>query len=163
MNVWELQDAYGLPPLVDSATDDDSFEQVREFHEVFGHPVSDKPTELSQERLALRLRLIQEEFAELLEASGYEYASGIVVGLELDTPDYYHMDVIEVADALGDLTYVINGMALECGIPLPKVVTEIHLSNMSKLDADGNPIYREDGKVLKSDMFREPDIASVLW
>lgn len=68
-------------------------------------------------------------------------------------------DIIESADALADLVYVIYGMALECGINLPAVLAEVQSSNMSKLGEDGKPIYREDGKVLKGPGFFVPNIA----
>lgn len=58
-------------------------------------------------------------------------------------------DIVDVADACGDLKYVIQGFELETGIPGPQVLLEIQRSNMSKLGEDGKPIYREDGKVLK--------------
>ena len=72
-------------------------------------------------------------------------------------------DVVEAADALADLDYVIAGMALEAGIPHPDVVREVHRANMSKLGADGQPILREDGKILKSDGYTPPDVRGVLF
>src|SRR5699024_11474493 len=71
-------------------------------------------------------------------------------------------DVVETADAIGDLVYVLYGMALECGIPIADVLAEIQDSNLSKLGADGRPLLREDGKVLKGPGYRRPDIARVL-
>ncbi len=70
--------------------------------------------------------------------------------------------VVEAADALADLVYVIYGMALETGIDLAAVLAEVQRSNMSKLGADGRPVYREDGKVLKGPGFFSPDVAGIL-
>ena len=73
-------------------------------------------------------------------------------------------DLVEVADALGDMLYILCGTILKHGMQdkIAEVFEEIQRSNMSKLDKDGNPIYREDGKVLKSDQYFKPDIASIL-
>jgi len=72
-------------------------------------------------------------------------------------------DIVEVADALADLLYVVAGAGLVFGIDLDAVLQEVHRSNMSKLHHETNlPIYREDGKVLKGENFSEPDIGSVL-
>jgi predicted HAD superfamily Cof-like phosphohydrolase len=92
----------------------------------------------------LRFDLIEEEFNELREA------------LEAD-------DIVEVADALGDIAYVVYGAAKTFGIPLDEVVDEIHRSNMSKLGEDGKPIYREsDRKVLKGENYFPPNIKAIL-
>jgi predicted HAD superfamily Cof-like phosphohydrolase len=71
-------------------------------------------------------------------------------------------DIVEIADALADIVYVAYGAAITYGIDLDAVFDEVHRSNMTKLDDDGRPIYREDGKVIKSANFRPPDIRSVL-
>ena len=73
-------------------------------------------------------------------------------------------DLVEVADALGDMLYILCGTILKHGLEhkIEEVFREIQRSNMSKLDADGKPIYREDGKVLKSDRYFRPDIAAIL-
>src|SRR6185369_7113579 len=89
------------------------------------------------------LELIREEYKELLDA--VENGS-----------------FVEVIDALADMTYVIFGMAIECGTNLDLVLEEVQRSNMSKLGEDGKPIYREDGKVLKGPNFSKPDIPAVL-
>ena len=71
---------------------------------------------------------------------------------------------MEVADALGDMLYILCGTILKHGLQdrIAAVFEEIQRSNMSKLDANGQPIYREDGKVLKSELYFRPDIAGVL-
>ena len=73
-------------------------------------------------------------------------------------------DLVEVADALGDQLYILCGTMLRHGMQdkIEEVFREIQRSNMSKLDADGNPIYREDGKVMKSEMYFRPNIKSIL-
>lgn len=120
-----------------------AFELVQEFHEIYKAPIAKTVGFLTKERQKMRLGLIDEERIELQEA--------------LDAGD-----IVEVADALGDMIYVINGLAIEMGIPLDAVVREIHRSNMSKLGLDGQPIYREDGKVLKGPNYFKPDIKKVL-
>lgn len=140
-------------------------DMVRQFHEVFGAPIAPEGYQgLGDEELRrLRAELIREEFVdELLPALGlmlvYDPDDGLVIintGAELDR--------VEVADALGDLVYVIFGAALAFGIPLDAVVREIHRSNMTKLGADGKPIYREgDQKVMKGPNYERPQIARVL-
>jgi len=73
-------------------------------------------------------------------------------------------DLVEIADALGDMLYILCGTILSHGLEgkMAEVFEEIQRSNMSKLDKDGNAIYREDGKVLKSDLYSKPDLASIL-
>lgn len=113
--------------------------KVQKFHEAFGAPVGEKPQMISRERFELRKRLIEEELVEYMIA-------------------FEQGDLVEVADALGDLLYVVFGTAVEHGLPMGAIVAEIHESNMSKLGEDGKPIYREDGKVLKGPNFRLPDL-----
>jgi predicted HAD superfamily Cof-like phosphohydrolase len=71
-------------------------------------------------------------------------------------------DIVEVADALADILYVTAQQAVTLGFPVDALLREVQRSNMSKLGADGKPIYREDGKVLKGPNFSQPDIAKVL-
>jgi predicted HAD superfamily Cof-like phosphohydrolase len=71
-------------------------------------------------------------------------------------------DIENLAKELCDLIYVILGTAISYGIPLDKCFDEVHKSNMSKLDENGKPLYREDGKILKSKLYRTADIKSVL-
>lgn len=135
-----------------------SYQMVREFHEKFGHPIADEPTALTIDYQLMRLELIREELVELYEACGYD-AKAIA---EATVERWDATDIVEVADALGDLEYVVNGFAVSAGIDLPAVVTEIHRSNMTKLGEDGKPIYREDGKVLKGPNYEEPQLMDVL-
>jgi predicted HAD superfamily Cof-like phosphohydrolase len=117
---------------------------VAEFHQAFGRPVGQHPTADVDPALArLRVNLVQEEVGEFIAASEQG-------------------DLIGIADALADIVYVVYGTALTYGIDLDAVLREVHRSNMSKLDSDGKPVLRADGKVLKSDRYFPPDIASVL-
>lgn len=121
-------------------------DKVREFHEVFGLEYHTAPrTNISDRIIELRHRLMSEENDEYLEAA----KAG---------------DLTQVADALGDKLYILCGTILAHGLQhkIVEVFEEIHRSNMSKLDADGKPIYREDGKILKSERYFLPDISSVL-
>ena len=116
---------------------------VREFHEAFGLPVRTTPVARPPES-DLRTRLIEEEAREYYEA------------VQADDP-------VAVADALGDIAYVIYGAALTHGIDLDAVVAEIHRSNMTKLGEDGAPIRRDDGKILKGPRYEPPDLLRVIF
>ena len=140
-----------------------SYERVKEFHLAFNHPVGKEALIPTSDRVALRLALILEEAAELAEAQGYDgnvvrHATNVL----FETGIVEHGDLVAVADALGDLDYVVNGAALEYGINLPEVTKEIHRSNMTKLGSDGKPIYREDGKILKGADYEPPNLSPVL-
>ena len=115
---------------------------VEAFHDAFKIDNNYAPTtNISEADMELRHRLMQEENDEYLEAAK-------------------RGDLVEVADALGDQLYILCGTILKHGMQdkIAEVFQEIQRSNMSKLDKDGNPIYREDGKVLKSDQYFRPDI-----
>ncbi|MBS9767080.1 MAG: nucleoside triphosphate pyrophosphohydrolase family protein [Flavobacteriaceae bacterium] len=119
---------------------------VQKFHEAFGLGVASEPTvALSERVLQLRYDLMAEENREYLEAAK-------------------NGDMVEVADALGDMLYILCGTILEHGMQhkIEEVFDEIQRSNMSKLGADGKPIYREDGKVLKGPNYFKPNIAEIL-
>lgn len=117
-------------------------QMVIEFHETYGCPVrSELLADIPE--ADLRVSLISEELEEYKQA-------------------LRDKDIVEIADALADIVYVVYGAAACHGIDLDEVIFEVHCSNMSKLDADGNVIKREDGKVLKSNLYQPPDIKSVL-
>ena len=118
---------------------------VAEFHEVFKIGNADKITLLDEKNYTLRFNLIKEENEEYLEACK-------------------NNDIVEIADALGDQLYILCGTILKHGLQhkIEEVFDEIHRSNMSKLDENGKPIYREDGKVMKSDRYFRPDIKTIL-
>lgn len=124
----------------------DTIGAVEEFHNAFGISNNYQPTvELSESDILLRYKLMREENEEYLEAA-------------------QKGDLIEVADALGDMLYILCGTILKHGLQdkMAEVFQEIQRSNMSKLDADGKPIYREDGKVMKSELYFKPDIKTIL-
>ncbi|MEX2595539.1 MAG: nucleoside triphosphate pyrophosphohydrolase family protein [Salibacteraceae bacterium] len=119
---------------------------VREFHDAFRIRNENEPTvAVDDKTVLLRYKLMREENEEYLEAAQNE-------------------DLVEVADALGDMLYILCGTILSHGMQhkIEEVFQEIQRSNMSKLDANGDPIYREDGKVLKSELYFKPDIKSIL-
>jgi predicted HAD superfamily Cof-like phosphohydrolase len=119
---------------------------VEKFHDSFGIGNNYEPTtELSNDEILLRYKLMREENEEYLEAA-------------------QEGDLVEVADALGDQLYILCGTILRHGLQhkIAEVFEEIQRSNMSKLDKDGKPIYREDGKVMKSDLYFKPDIKTIL-
>ena len=119
---------------------------VAEFHRAFGLGIKDHPSAgLPLEKNLLRYKLMREENEEYLDAAS-------------------RGDLVEVADALGDMLYILCGTILEHGMQdkIEEVFSEIQRSNMSKLGPDGKPIYREDGKVLKGPEYFQPDIKGVL-
>ncbi len=160
-------DMAGFPavPPAEVLPGDRPADLVSEFHAVYGMPnrVEDglRPS-LDFERLHMRMSLIKEEVTELVEAVYGPRAGQILSDTFANLPDEGVRDVVEAADALADLTYVIYGMALEAGIDLDRVLAEVHSSNLSKLMPDGSVKRREDGKILKGPNFREPKIAEVL-
>ncbi|HUC25674.1 MAG TPA: NUDIX domain-containing protein [Streptosporangiaceae bacterium] len=117
---------------------------VGAFHAAFGLPMQERPDVDVDEGLAsLRVDLLEEEVQEFIHASKMKDLTGI-------------------ADALADIMYVVYGTALTYGIDLDLVLHEVHRSNMSKLDANGTPILRADGKVQKSSSYFRPRISEVL-
>lgn len=119
---------------------------VKSFHEAFGLGQKESPTaELTLQKNLLRYKLMREENEEYLDAAN-------------------NKDLVEVADALGDMLYILCGTIIEHGMQykIEEVFNEIQKSNMSKLGADGQPIYREDGKVLKGPNYFRPDLKSIL-
>jgi len=120
--------------------------KVKEFHEVFGLDYHEAPkTDISDRIIELRHRLMAEENDEYLEAAK-------------------EGNLTLIADALGDKLYILCGTIIAHGLQhkIVEVFDEIHRSNMSKLDAAGKPIYREDGKIMKSEQYFLPDIKGVL-
>lgn len=137
---------------------------VRQFHRTYGLPIAQDGPSVDRARVHMRMALIAEEFAELVGAVYGPPAETFVTEAftrAVDADDGAR-DTVGAADALADLVYVIYGMALECGLPLPRVLSEVQASNMSKLGGDGRPIYRPDGKVLKGPDYFRPDVAGAL-
>ena len=162
-------EADGVLPLVahdgvGEREGDDPEALVRRFHHVYGLPVQTDGANLERESLDMRMSLIAEEFSELVgavygQAARAELESSYLRAVAADDGA---RDTVEAADALADLIYVIYGMALETGIDLAAVLAEVQRSNMSKLGADGKPVYREDGKVLKGPDYFPPNVEAVL-
>lgn len=150
----------------------DSLNQVAEFHKTFNAPILDTPQIPSKERSALRVKLLQEELDELKEA-------------------IENNDLVEVADALCDLQYVLSGAVLEFGLgeKFVELFNEVQRSNMSKAcatqeEADATIAYyknergqegysvksgnkynvhrKEDNKVLKSVNYSPADLKTIL-
>lgn len=137
-------------------------ELVLQFHHTYSVPIRpfSDPT-LDYERMNMRMSLIAEEFAELMGAGYGPRARAIIEAAtaEAVAADEGERDVIEAADALADLVYVVYGMAIESGMNLDSVLAEVQASNLSKLMPDGSVKLREDGKVLKGPNFFQPNIA----
>lgn len=125
-----------------------TFERVWAFHKAFNLPVKDGLAHPSD--IALRIRLIEEELAEVKEA--------LTIWQTEHTPD----SVLQIAKELADLDYVVNGAFVAFGLPGNAIAQEVHVSNMTKLNELGQPVYRADGKVLKSSLYREPNLGWVL-
>jgi predicted HAD superfamily Cof-like phosphohydrolase len=139
---------------------------VRAFHTVYNMPIT-SPADatktlrhMSPERLELRMALIAEEFEELCEACGFIVKTKGSKWVFIPTGD--KPDIFKIADALGDLIYVVIGFALEAGIDLHAVMREIQASNMTKMGADGLPIFRADGKLLKGPWYHEPVLERIM-
>jgi predicted HAD superfamily Cof-like phosphohydrolase len=126
-------------PLFDKIMD------VHHFHETFKIGNANEPTLIDEKDYTLRYNLIKEENDEYLEAC-------------------QNGDLIEIADAIGDQLYILFGTICKHGLQhkIEEVFNEIQLSNLSKLDEDGNPIFREDGKILKSNLYFRPNIKDIL-
>ena len=119
---------------------------VHKFHSAFGLGIENSPTaDLDIKKNLLRYELMREENEEYLEAAN-------------------NGDLVEVADALGDMLYILCGTIIEHGMQdkIEEVFNEIQRSNMSKLGTNGKPIYREDGKVLKGPNYFKPNIKEIL-
>lgn len=120
--------------------------QVAKFHNTFKIGNEDKPIgAVPQSTFELRHRLMHEENEEYLEAAK-------------------NGDLVEVADALGDMMYILSGTILKHGLQdkIESIFNEIQRSNMSKLKDNGEPLLREDGKILKSNNYYKPNIAKIL-
>lgn len=118
---------------------------VKAFHEAFDVPILNQAQIPNKERAELRIKLLEEELDELKEAVAEN-------------------DLTETADALVDLQYVLLGTLLEFGMQdkFESCFEEVHRSNMSKLDSNGKAIYREDGKVIKSERYSPPNLKPLL-
>ena len=121
-------------------------EAVTKFHEAFRLGIENKPqANLSEKIVELRYNLMKEENEEYLQAA-------------------QDNDLIEIGDALGDMLYILCGTIIAHGFQdkMEAIFEEIQRSNMSKLDTDGKPIYREDGKVMKGPNYFKPDLEKII-
>ena len=116
-----------------------NFDNVGTFMKIFGQKVKTKPEFPNDKIIQLRYDLIEEELAELQNATKTR-------------------NLKEVADALTDILYVTYGAGHAFGINLDKCFAEVQRSNMSKLGKDGKPIYNEKGKVMKGPKYFEPNL-----
>jgi len=118
--------------------------KLNTFHKAFGHPTDAVyPPVILNDTKALRIKLIQEEFAEVMDAV------------------YYKKDEASILKELCDLVYVCVGFADTFGWNFDVAFNRVHASNMSKLGKDSKPLYRNDGKILKSDQYREPSLKNL--
>jgi len=124
----------------------EQIQKVEKFHNEFKQKNATGPTNITEKEYALRHSLLMEENDEYMQACIED-------------------DIVEIADALGDQLYILCGTILKHGLQhkIEEVFNEIHLSNMSKLDANGEPILREDGKIMKSNRYFKPDIAKIVY
>ena len=123
-----------------------AIDAVKEFNKAFKIKYSkNQEADLDESTIELRYRLMQEENNEYLEAARKK-------------------DLVEIADALGDKLYILCGTILAHGLQdkIVEVFNEIQRSNMSKLSAEGKPLIREDGKILKGPNYFKPNIKSIL-
>ena len=121
-------------------------EAVTKFHESYGLGIEHTPkANLPKNISELRFNLMKEENEEYLQASRDE-------------------DLIEIGDALGDMLYILCGTIIAHGFQdkIESIFDEIQRSNMSKLGADGKPIYRKDGKVMKGPNYFKPDLKKII-
>lgn len=119
--------------------------RVKEWCEATEIKVETEPSLIPEERFRLRFNLMGEENTEYLEACVAN-------------------DKEQIADALGDMLYILAGTALEHGMQdyMERVFLEIHRSNMSKMDENGKPIRREDGKILKGPQYSKPNLKKII-
>ena len=120
-----------------------NFDDVKNFMQIYGQEVKTESSFPSKKIIQLRYDLIKEELDELSLA-------------------IKEKDIIEVADALTDLLYVVYGAGHAFGIDLDKCFTEVQRSNLSKLNIDGKPIYNENGKVMKGPNYSKPNLKQFL-
>ena len=120
-----------------------NFDDVKNFMEIYGQEIKTESSFPSEKIIQLRYDLIKEELDELTVA-------------------IKDKDIVEVADALTDLLYVVYGAGHSFGIDLDKCFAEVQRSNMSKLDNDGKPIYNENGKVMKGPNYSKPNLKQFL-
>lgn len=132
-----------------------TFDRVKEFHKAMGIHMSES---YIQDAVEFRLRLIWEEYQEVLAAAGY--VPDLEVGFRRNGKD---MVPAEFLKELADLDYVTAGAAVTFGWDFNEAGQRVHLSNMSKLGDDGKPVRRSDGKVLKGPNYVEPNLGDLVY
>ena len=118
-------------------------EQAKEFRKKYG--LKNDPSRMKR---SYQKELIVEEFKEFLAADGFLFKHG-------------QNSKEECLKELADLVYVCYQYAENQNWFLDEALNRVHISNMSKLDEDGKPIYREDGKVLKGPNYKPPDLSDL--
>lgn len=118
---------------------------VEDFHRAFKVPIGTRPMTIDADRFQLRMRLFREEMEELVQA-------------------WLSQDMVGMADALGDIEVIWAGTVVEFGLQylMRDIFDEIMRSNMSKLNTDGQPIFRYDGKILKGPLYVPPNLDMIL-
>ena len=123
-----------------------NFEKVRDFYLSFnGIPEPQKITTPEFDKIALRFKLVIEEFNEVKQ--------------EIESYPINHQ---RLAKEIADLLYVVYGLGSAFGYPMDEIFKDVHNSNMSKLGPDGKPIYREDGKIIKSSNYKPADLSYLI-
>jgi predicted HAD superfamily Cof-like phosphohydrolase len=148
--------------------------QVREFHEKFGVKINENPTMPELKERILRANLILEEALEFVDAmglrvdvvdplSGYARTS-LDVFVKFELKELGPANLVDAADAIADLNYVVAGAAVTMGLDTETLGDEVHRSNMSKVWPDGTVRHREsDGKVLKPPTYSPPNLESIIY
>jgi len=129
-------------------------EQARQFREVFNQeclPNISRYGFIKKQLWDMQARLVREEAGEFLAAADECFA-------DPENPKTRE----EVVKELSDLVFVCYQFAATYNIDLDKAMTLVFESNLSKLDEQGKPIYREDGKVLKGPNYQPPNLADCL-
>lgn len=119
------------------------YHKVKTFHKIYDCHIGNSASFPKDDERELRKNLLREEFEEYLAAEADD-------------------NLVEVADALGDMLYIIYGTAVSYGLPINEIFDEIHNSNLSKLDENGVPIRRADGKILKGPNYFRPNISAII-
>lgn len=119
------------------------YQDVKDFQTAVGQNIGVKPEFPDGPERDLRLRLLKEEYEEYIQGECKN-------------------DLENIAKELADIIYIVCGTAASYGIPLDRVFEEVHRSNMEKL-VDGKPVRRADGKILKPEGWKPPNIKAVLW
>lgn len=131
-----------------------TFDRVKEFHKAMGIPMSESNV---KDAVEFRLRLIWEEYREVLDAAGY--IPDLEVGFRRSGHD---MDPINFLKELADLDYVVAGTAVTFDWDFNEAGRRVHESNMSKLGNEGEPVRRADGKVMKGPNYKAPYLTDLV-